>query len=298
MASGNRKAAEEIYGAACCEEAERNGLLGNVGVARAALQLDGSNDIPNTSKGLLKASFSSVNMPKLLSGTLDKVVAFEYSQRQPTWRAISKVRSVPNFRPQQMLAPDIDSKLQPVAPTGEIKHGEIGEENFSSLRIDSFARLIRVSLVDVVNDDLQIFADLPSVLAKGAIQSQSDTVWGVFMDNDSFFATEKNYKAGADTVPSVGGLELALRMMREQVDQRGYPIDVQPKCLSCRRRLRARRSLLNSSIEPRFKLIRYLGLTYRWAWLDACRRTEIVKSNFKGNSSKSWYLVARPKMGS
>jgi hypothetical protein len=183
-----------------------------------------------------------------------------------------------------------------VAPGGELKHGTLGNEQYTN-KADTYGLMLSIDRRDIINDDLGAITTVPRKLGRGSGLKINDVFWTVFLNNASFFTvSNKNFLSGADTVLSIDGLTKAEVAFMDQVDSDGKPIGIMPAILLVPTALSAIGSQLFKSLELRdntssakypitnphqgkfrVEVSRYLG-----------------NAAYSGNSAKAWYLLAEP----
>ncbi|MCA9108271.1 MAG: hypothetical protein KDA83_22905, partial [Planctomycetales bacterium] len=138
-----------------------------------------------------------------------------------------------------------------VAPGGEIKHGTLGNEQYSN-KADTYALMLQIDRRDIINDDLGAITTVPRKLGRGSGLKINDVFWKTFMDNAAFFtAGNKNFISGASTALSIDGLTEGEVKFLDQVDAEGKPIGVMPVILLVPTALSALATQLYKSLEMR-----------------------------------------------
>ncbi len=155
---------------------------------------------------------STINVPGILSNVANKMLESAFNYAEASWRQISAVRSLRDFKQASMYRLDGSAKFVKVAPGGEIKHGKLSELTYT-LQADSYGILIGLDRRDIINDDLGAFAGVAALLGRGAADSLNEVFWTEWLDDSTFFPTDKslaNYDDGAtDSVLTLAGLENA-----------------------------------------------------------------------------------------
>jgi hypothetical protein len=156
------------------------------------------------------AGFSNTSLPNILGEVANKQIRAGYQEEDNTWEEIAEVKSVPNFYTQNHFRLLDSMVYEEVGPTGEIPHGTLGEETFTT-KAKTYARMLGLPMQSIVNDDLGAFSDIRGILGRGGQRKISDVAWTAFMDNSSFFTTAlTNYITGATTNLGTDGVGLGL----------------------------------------------------------------------------------------
>jgi hypothetical protein len=183
-----------------------------------------------------------------------------------------------------------------VAPGGEIKHGNLGNESYTN-KADTYALMLSVDRRDIINDDLGAITTVPRKLGRGSGLKINDVFWTTFMNNSAFFsAGNKNFLAGTDTVLSIDGLTKAEVAYYDMVDSDGKPIGTMPAIVVVPTALSAIGSQLYKSTEmkdntpnARVPITNPHNGKFR---VEVSRY--LSNSNYVGNSAKAWYLLSDP----
>jgi hypothetical protein len=272
----------------------------------AALTFEGR-PLPTTSKELIKGGFSTVSMPKLLGGGLQKLIMDAFHQASQTWRLFGKIRPLNDYKSTNVLRPNYNINLDELGDTGEVKSGRIQEDEFSALKIGTYSKLLRFGYQAAVNDDMSVFSDIPAGMGAAAARKVSDLVWGIILANaGSFFNASPtgyaaNYVAGTTTALSVDSLGVAYLKMRKQTDSNGQVIDLMPRCIAVPPELEVTaRAILNSQLLQRYVSSSADNLATGNPFANMKELTLAVESRlsnalYTGYSTAAWYLFAGPQ---
>lgn len=272
------------------EAAHANGYQGNgvrdhAGVMRAAFRPD------------LCGGYSTVNIGGILSNTANKMILAGFMAVERTWRNICAVRPVNDFKTVESYRLTGNDEYEKVAPTGEIKHGTLGEESFSN-KADTYAKLLAVTRKDIINDDLGAITTVPRKLGRGAALKLNNVFWTLFLNNAAFFTeARKNYAEGASTALSVDALSTVEAAFLNMVDPDNQPLGVNPAILLAPPALSALAQQLYKGAEIRdttgnkqYIVSNPHAGKYR---VEISRYLSLAA--FSGNSAKAWYLLADPQ---
>lgn len=244
----------------------------------------------------IEASLSTIDIGAILSNVANKFLLEGFFSVERTWRSLCAVRNVSDFKTVTSYRLVGKDQYELIAPGGEIKHGTLGNEQYSN-RADTYGLMLTIDRRDIINDDLGAATTVPRKLGRGSGLKINDIFWSVFMNNAAFFTVgNRNYLAGADTALSIDGLTKAEVAFMDQTDTDGKPIGIMPALLLVPTALSALGSQLHKSLELRdttaatkfpvanphqgkfrVEVSRYLG-----------------NASYVGNSAKAWYLLAEP----
>jgi hypothetical protein len=278
------------YGEQTAEAIDRLRLSGWTGLARHALMQAGHTDQLHLSGiELLKAAFSSSDLPVALTEGLNKLALEAFKETSANWRAVAKTVSVPDFKDGRAIRLSAATKFEPLPPGGELKHGDLAEETFP-VKASTFGKIVGLDRQMIVNDDLGLLRELPDILGSEAARLVSDLVFERLATAGAgfFSSAKKNLLTGADSALSLGGLTKAIHLLRTQTDRDGRLIGFEPSVL-----------LVPSSLE--FVARQLVNSGYMWrtgadqlpAGNPLPQLQIVVEPRLDASSTTTWYLFAR-----
>ncbi|MDD5503414.1 MAG: hypothetical protein PHH26_08145 [Candidatus Thermoplasmatota archaeon] len=240
--------------------------------------------------GAVRAAFSTMDLSGIMSNIANKFLLMGFNSEESVWREIARIRSVSDFKTITSYRMTGAFEFDEIGPTGELKHGEVGEESFTN-KAKTHGKMFSITREDIYNDDLGALTDLPVRIGRGGHKKLNKVFWTEFMNNAAFFTQARgNYSEGANTALSVDGLAKAELLFLDQTDADGAPLGLEPRILLVpnalsftSRQLMASTKLGRDDQGPteniyagRFRPMasRYLG-----------------NSAYAGHSSKAWYLL-------
>ena len=244
----------------------------------------------------LEAGFSTIDIGGILSNVANKFLLDGFFSVERTWRNICATRNVSDFKTVTSYRLIGADQYEQVAPGGELKHGTLGQEQYTN-KADTYGLMLSIDRRDIINDDLGAITTVPRKLGRGSGLKINDIFWATFLNNSTFFsAGNKNYISGADTVLSIDGLTKGEVTFMDQVDPEGKPIGIMPAILLVTTALSAVGSQLYKSME-----LRDTTASTKYPVSNPHQgkfRVEVSRylsnSQYTGNSSKAWYLLAEP----
>jgi hypothetical protein len=217
---------------------------------------------------------------------------------------IARIGSANDFKTMTSYRMTGSFEFQQVGPTGEIKHGKLGEESYTN-RARTYARMAQLTREQIINDDLGALTDVPREIGRGAVDKLNSVFWTEFLDNSAFFSATAVTTDMAKVAPNQtassplgsAGLTAAKTLFIKQVKPDGTPINVMPYAIVVPPEL----------LDPVTILLRDRDLrdntankNYVAANPHAGSNLTIVTSpylsntTYTGNSATSWYLIANP----
>lgn len=159
------------------------------------------------------SGFSAISLPNVLGNVANKQIHAGYMEDDMTWREIAEVRPVSNFFTQNHYRMLDSLEYEEVGSGGELKHGTLGEETYTS-QAKTYGKMLALTRNQIINDDASAFVDLRTRLGRGAAKKFGNVFWAAFMDNSSFFTTGlTNYITGATTNLGTDGVGLGLMLL-------------------------------------------------------------------------------------
>ncbi len=244
----------------------------------------------------VQAGLSSIDLGGILSNVANKFLLDGFSSVERTWRNISAVGPVSDFKAITRYRLIGKDQYEQVAPGGELKHGTLGEMSYSN-KADTYGLMYAIDRRDLINDDLGAITSVPRKLGRGAGLKINDVFWTVFLNHAAFFtAAQKNYLVGADTALSIDGLTKAETAFLEQVDPDGKPLGVMPAILLVPPSLSAFGSQLFKSLELRETTAnaKYPIANPHQGKFRVEVSRYLANPGYPGASQKSWYVLADP----
>ncbi len=177
----------------------------------------------------VSAAFSTIVLPNMLSNIANKFFIDAFNFEEQTWREISAVGRVNDFKQTTRLTLTSDMIYKIVPAGGQITHGEVSEEVYTN-QADTFARLMSIDRTTLINDDLGALTTMPAQLGKGAIDAFNLAFWTEFLDNSSFFTAPRgNLTSGlAFSIDEVTAMETAFF---DQTKPNGTPYGSMPEII-------------------------------------------------------------------
>jgi len=244
----------------------------------------------------LEASFSTIDIGGILSNVANKFLLEGFFSVERTWRNITAVRNVSDFKTVTSYRLVGKDQYELVAPGGELKHGTLGEEKYEN-RADTYGLLLSIDRRDIINDDLGAITTVPRKLGRGSGLKINDVFWTTFLNNSTFFtAARNNYLTGATTALGIDGLTKAEVAFMEQVDADGKPTGVMPAILLVPPSLSAIGSQLFKSLELRDTAAnaKYPVANPHQGKFRVEVSRYLANTQYPGNSPTAWYLLADP----
>jgi hypothetical protein len=156
------------------------------------------------------SGFSAASLPNILGAVANKMILSGYMEEDSTWKEIAEIKPVSNFYTQNHYRMLDSLEYEEVGSGGEIKHGTLGEETYTS-QAKTYGKMLGITRTQIINDDLGAFNDLRTRLGRGAAQKFGNVFWTAFINNSSFYTLAlTNYIEGSTTNLGTDGVGLGL----------------------------------------------------------------------------------------
>jgi len=242
---------------------------------------------------------STVSVPGILSNAGNKFLAAGFLYTEQSWRRIARVKPANDYKQMTTYRLTGANKFEKVNPGGEIKHGTLGELTYTN-QAGIYGKMLGLDERDIRNDDLNAFTGAADELGRGAGDSLNEVFWTEWLDDATFFPTDKslnNYDDGAtDSVLSLAGLENADNIFASQTKPDGTPLGIDPAILLVPRALRATaRNLMADADTDAAKSTATNTLKNPFSGMFEVVDSKYLQSTaISGYSATGWYLLADP----
>lgn len=250
-------------------------------------------------RDILRAAFSTTSLPQTLGNTANKMIMEGFMMVETAWRRVANVRPVNDFKAHTLHRLTGDMTYEKVGPDGKLKHGEVGETNYTN-QADTFGKMFSLTRRDIRNDDLGAFAAIRSRLGRGAGLAFNDVFWTEFLDNATFFATgNNNYFEGASSNLQSSSLQTAEQTLMDQTDEDGKPFPVDGKILLVPTALKVDADELyvstNLNTGGSSTKTKVPDRNVHAGKYEPVVSRYIGNASYSGSSTTAWYLLADPR---
>jgi hypothetical protein len=281
------KNADKVHGAETCQKAQDLRINSFTDLVRAALAASGKTleYSRHETREFLQAAFSTADIANVVSNVANKFIAEGFGSVEQSWRRVSSVRPVVDFKANTGVRLVMANLLQSLAPTGEIQHGSLSDEA-RTVTADTKALMLGISRKDIINDDLGVLSDLPRRLGFAAARTFNTDFWAAFEAAvaAAFTSPHANTTTGALTLTT---LAVAEALFDALADADGNPLGSEAAVL-----LTGSTAAVPAREIYKSELVVDGTTTRRGASNIYAGMFEPVKSRYL--SAAPWYLVANP----
>ena len=239
-----------------------------------------------TLRPILAAAWATHSISGILSATVNKFLLAGFNGVESSWRSISSVRSVNDFKALTSYRLNGGMKFEKVAPGGELQNAGLSDET-RTISADTYGIMTSVTRTDLINDDLGALTAVPQRIGRGGALKLNDVFWASFQDDSSFFTTARGNKKTTAGALSLSNLKAIATLFRKLKDADGNPVAVDPRVL-----------LVPSDIELAAAEIMGSSLLVGGSSASPDRnvlagRYQVVSTSYL-SSAEDYYLLASP----
>jgi len=291
---------EAAYDDKTLDLASRYRRMGIRGAIEAACAIDGraAPQAWASESDVVQAAFSTATLPGILGNTMNKSLLAAYRAATSMARRIAKKLTANDFKTHTGYRVTGDAVMKPVGAAGELAHGTLGESSYS-YSVGTVGRTFGITRQMLINDDLGALMAIPQMLGRGAALAIEKAFWTLVLANTGgFFASgNKNYISGAATVLGLDSLGQAVQKFRDQTDENGDPIAVEPKFLVVPTALemtaveiyKSTNIVLTGSTDKKSGATNIYAGSY-----EPVVSSYLGNSSYTGYSATAWYLFGDP----
>ena len=178
----------------------------------------------------IKASFSTVNLPGILSNAINKRIKAGWDYAEDSWRKIADITSVSDYKQFSTYVLNSKGDYEEVANGGTIPTGELAETGYSN-QLKRYGLMFSIDEMDIINDDLNAINQRAFQFGRKASLKLNKVFWTLFQaDTDFFKSANNNVITGAGAL-SADSLAKLVKAFRKQTDVNGDILGYEPRIL-------------------------------------------------------------------
>ena len=201
------------------------------------LRLEGQSVPRSFDNDAIKAAFSTITLPGILSNVANKKLLQAYNAQPIIATKLCTTGDLTDFKENQRFRLTDVGDLQPIGADGEIKDSAFTEESAKN-QLDTYAKKFCLTRKMIINDDLGAFLKVPTAMGNRAARLVDQLFFKRLMENPTcvdskalFCKEHKNLISGANSALSADSLKKAIQLFTDQTDADGQPISVEPSIL-------------------------------------------------------------------
>ena len=299
-------ALEKSYGAQVVEAGMKDMDMPLRQLLIECMKLDGIPYSRGFDNETIRAAFSSVSLPGILSNVANKKLLQSYEAQPVIATKLCSTGDLNDFKENDRFRLTDVGDLLPVAADGEIKEGGLVEESAKN-QLDTYGKKFCLTRKMIINDDLGAFMKVPTAMGNRAARLIDQLFFArllknpVQADGKALFSNpHRNLLSGASSALSADSLKKAVQLFLDQVDADGQPISVEPKFLLVPTALKHLAIELTKgatlimgggaeqTIRPALNVLADENLT-------VVSSPYLGNSAYEGASQSGWYLFGDPR---
>ena len=253
----------------------------------------------------IKAAFSTVSLPGILSNVAQKKLLQAYRAQPIIATRLCTSADLSDFKENQRFRLTDIGDLKPVGADGEIKDGGVSEEKAVN-QLDTYAKKFCLTRKMIINDDLGAFLKVPTAMGNRAARLVDQLFFTRLLANPAmsdgkplFSTNHRNLLTGANSALSADSLKKGIKAFLDQTDSDGQPISVEPSILLVPTALKFLAQELTQGptlvmsggaenvIRPSVNVLANEGLTI-------VSSPYLSNAKYDGASETAWYLFGKP----
>lgn len=296
---------EKSYGAQTVEAGMREMDMPLKQLLVECMKLDGIPYSRGFDNETIRAAFSSVSLPGILSNVANKKLLQSYEAQPIIATKLCSTGDLNDFKENDRFRLTDVGDLLPIAADGEIKDGGIIEESAKN-QLDTYGKKFCLTRKMIINDDLGAFMKVPTAMGNRAARLIDQLFFSRLLANPTqadgkalFSSAHKNILGGASSALSAESLKKAIQLFLDQVDADGQPISVEPRYLLVPTALKHQAIELtkgatlimsgtDNAVRPALNILAD-------EHLQVVSSPYLGNSAYEGNSQTGWYLFGDPK---
>ena len=296
---------EKSYGAQTVESGMREMDMPLKQLLVECMKLDGIPYSRGFDNETIRAAFSSVSLPGILSNVANKKLLQSYEAQPIIATKLCSTGDLNDFKENDRFRLTDVGDLLPIAADGEIKDGGIIEESAKN-QLDTYGKKFCLTRKMIINDDLGAFMKVPTAMGNRAARLIDQLFFSRLLANPTqadgkalFSSAHKNILGGASSALSAESLKKAIQLFLDQVDADGQPISVEPRYLLVPTALKHQAIELtkgatlimsgtDNAVRPALNVLAD-------EHLQVVSSPYLGNSAYEGNSQTGWYLFGDPK---
>ena len=178
----------------------------------------------------IKASFSTVNLPGILSNAINKRIKAGWDYAEDSWRKIADITSVSDYKQFSTYVLNSKGDYEEVANGGTIPTGELAETGYSN-QLKRYGLMFSIDEMDIINDDLNAINQRAFQFGRKASLKLNKVFWTLFQADTDFFKTANNNIITGAGALDASSLAKLVKAFRKQTDVNGDILGYEPRIL-------------------------------------------------------------------
>ena len=178
----------------------------------------------------IKAGFSTVNLPGILSNAINKRIKAGWDYAEDSWRKIADITSVSDYKQFSTYVLNSKGDYEEVVNGGTIPTGELAETGYNN-QLKRYGLMFSIDEMDIINDDMNAINQRAFQFGRKASLKLNKVFWTLFQADTDFFKAANNNIVTAAGALSADSLAKLVKAFRKQTDVNGDILGYEPKIL-------------------------------------------------------------------
>ena len=178
----------------------------------------------------IKASFSTVNLPGILSNAINKRIKAGWDYAEDSWRKIADITSVSDYKSFSTYVLNSKGDYEEVANGGTIPTGELAETGYTN-QLKRYGLMFSIDEMDIINDDMGAINQRAFQFGRKASLKLNKVFWTLFQADTDFFKSANNNVVASAGALSAESLAKLVKAFRKQTDVNGDVLGYAPSIL-------------------------------------------------------------------
>lgn len=212
--------------------------------ARLSLEKAGQNtrgmSYDSMAQAVLRNGQTTSDFPVLLENVMHKTLLAAYQTAPDTWRQISRVGSVSDFRAWKRLRTGTLANLTAVNEAGELTNMPISDATAESVQASRYGNIISITPETIVNDDFDWIANQSQALGRAAARTIEAAVYAKLIanptmsDGNALLSSAHGNIQTSGAAISVATVDAGRVAMAQQMDNDSNDyLNIRPSILLC-----------------------------------------------------------------
>ena len=178
----------------------------------------------------IKASFSTVNLPGILSNAINKRIKAGWDYAEDSWRKIADITSVSDYKQFSTYVLNSKGDYEEVINGGTIPTGELAETGYTN-QLKRYGLMFSIDEMDIINDDMGAINQRAFQFGRKASLKLNKVFWTLFQNDTDFFKVGNNNIVASAGALSAESLAKLVKAFRKQTDINGDILGYEPRIL-------------------------------------------------------------------
>ena len=236
----------------------------------------------------IKASFSTVNLPGILSNAINKRIKAGWDYAEDSWRKIADITSVSDYKQFSTYVLNSKGDYEEVANGGTIPTGELAETGYSN-QLKRYGLMFSIDEMDIINDDMGAINQRAFQFGRKASLKLNKVFWTLFQADTDFFKAGNNNVVASAGALSAESLAKLVKAFRKQTDVNNDILGYEPRILLVPAALEVEAQKLYSDAE-----IRDTTASKQYLTNNPWRNKFVPVASAYLTSDDDYYLLADP----